>query len=118
MHFFSKSSNKMSQEKKQQDASPKKETDIVLETPQEIIITLVPENLVKNYELALIIFNVSTPVATALWTAYFTIGGRSLLLSSSAFTLLSVSLFLLMITNRKKAFSTFVKKRMELSNFK
>ncbi len=117
INFLSKSLDKKGK-KEGQSISSERETDVILETPKEIMITLVPENLVKNYELLLILFNVSTPIATALWTAYLTIGGMSLLLSSGAFTLLSVFLLILIVIKRKNAFSDFVRKKTKFSDFK
>lgn len=94
------------------------ETTIVVEMPKEAVIKLVQENLVKNYELLIWLFNISTPIATALWTAFFTLSNgwrSSLFFSSLAFTIFSMVLIILICINRKKIFSESVRRKIKIS---
>ncbi len=95
------------------------ETDVVVEMPKEAVIKLVQENLVKNYELLIWLFNVSTPIMTALWTAFFTLSAgwkSSLFFSSTAFTILSLVLGFFIWHNRKRTFSDSVHKKIKISD--
>lgn len=95
------------------------ETDVVVEMPKEAIIKLVQENLVKSYEMLIWLFNISTPIATGLWTAFFTLSvgwKSSLFFSSIAFTVFSLALGFFIWQNRKKTFSSSVKKKIKISD--
>ena len=110
---------KIKKEKEKQKKHNREEPKLILETPREVIVKLVQENLVRNYELPMWLFNVSTPIATALWTAFFTIKAEKslpLFFSSVAFTIASLALFYIIIKNRKETFSDSVKKSIRISD--
>ncbi|MCX6723702.1 MAG: hypothetical protein NT155_00830 [Candidatus Staskawiczbacteria bacterium] len=97
-----------------------KETNVVLEMPEEVVIKLVQENLVKDYELLIWLFNASITIAASLWTAFYTlnVGIRSSpFFSSVAFSIFSIVLIYLIWKNRKKVFSISTRKILKISDF-
>jgi len=97
-----------------------KETHVVVEMPEEVVIKLVQENLVKNYETLVWLFNASTSIAAGLWVAFITVEPRwftSLFFSAAGITVLSIVLIVLIIINRKSVFSNPVRKRMRITEF-
>lgn len=96
------------------------ETNVVVEMPEEVVIKLVQENLVKDYELLIWLFNASITIAASLWTAFYTLNvgiKSSLFFSSVAFSIFSIVLIYLIWKNRKKVFSSFTRKILKFSDF-
>lgn len=96
------------------------ETSVVLEMPEEVVVKLVQENLVRDYELLIWLFNASITIAASLWTAFYTLNPgikSSLFFSSVAFSLFSIILIFLIRNNRKKVFSSSVRKKVKISDF-
>lgn len=111
---------KIKREKKKQRSYKAKEAELILETPREVVVKLVQENSVKNYELLIWLFNVSTPIATALWTAFFTINAEEkslpLFFSSVAFSVFSLALLYFIVKNRKKTYSDSIRTSTKISD--
>jgi len=96
------------------------ETHVVVEMPEEVVIKLVPENLVRNYDMLTWLFNASSSISVGLWTAFVTTDMKllsSLFFSGLAFTIMSLVLLVLIRKNRKKTFSDPVRKKLKISEF-
>ena len=118
----------MSKEKTEKNLEPEipgegskaEETHVVVEMPEEVVIKLVQENLVKTYENLVWLFNAASSLAVGLWTAFFTTELKipsSLFFSALAFTIMSLVLIVLMVKNRRAVFANPVRKRLKITEF-
>jgi len=108
----------MSGEKTNKD-KPNRETEVIVEMPNEVEVSLVQANELRHYELFQWLVAILLPIAVGFWTAYFT-GNRvkELLWSALIFTAISAVFVLLAFIYRKKVFHGSIKKVAYLDSFK
>ena len=96
----------------------KSETEVVVEMPNIVEISLVQANELKHYDLFHWLITIFSPIAVGFWTAYFTTTKEeSLLASGLAFTIAVLVFFFFAFKSRKKLFRGSIKKSAYLNSF-
>ena len=95
----------------------KSETEVVVNFPNKLELSMVQSNELRHYELFQWLVTILLPIAVGFWTAYVTLKEKSstLMWSALIFTIISALFIGLAFYYRKKVFHGSIKKSINLS---
>jgi len=110
----------MKQSNRVENESLTSETEVVVNFPDKLELSMVQSNELRHYELFQWLVTILLPIAVGFWTAYFTLETKTSSLWWSALIFTSVSfLFVgLAFFYRKKVFHESIRKSVNLSELK